>query len=230
MNEQTVNTQPEDTQAGDVQAMITQPENAQPENIQPVYDQQTNAQPENVQPAYGQQMYAQPVNGQSAYGQQMYAQPVNGQPVHGQPVYGQQMNAQPVHGQPVYGQQMYAQQSQMPFQSMMSFPDALNTCFKKYIDFKGRASRAEFWWFYLLCFFVEFFCVLILGEWGLVLVLPLLVPFYAVGCRRLHDTGRTGWWQLLYLTILGGIAVLVFNCLPSQPAPNKYGDIPCKLQ
>lgn len=160
------------------------------------------------------------MNGQPVYGQQMNAQPVNGQQM-----YGQQMNAQPVNGQ-----QMYAQPSQSPFQSMMSFPEALSTCFKKYIDFKGRASRAEFWWFSLLVLIVETFCILALGEWGLLLVLPLFVPYYAVGCRRLHDTGRTGWWQLLYLTGIGGIAVLVFDCLPSQPAPNKYGDIPCKLQ
>lgn len=160
---------------------------------------------------------------------------VNTQQEDAQPMFVQQMNAQQVSAQPVYGQQMISQQvsaqaTPKPSQSMMTFPDAINSCFKKFMNFKGRASRAEFWWFFLLFFVVEFLCVQILGDMGLVLILPLLIPLYAVGARRMHDIGRTGWWLLLYLTGLGAIVVLIFACLPSQPAPNKYGDIPCKLQ
>ena len=63
--------------------------------------------------------------------------------------------------------------------------------------------------------------------WGLATLLPTL----AVGCRRLHDTDRSGWWQLLYFLcccIVGPIVIIVFWCLPGTPGPNRFGEGPAQ--
>ena len=110
----------------------------------------------------------------------------------------------------------------------MTFGNALGTCFKKYADFHGRASRSEYWFFTL--FVLVLLVALRLGaRWyddsvlarlvGLALALPVL----AVGTRRLHDTNRSGWTQLLVLIpVLGWLAMLIF--MAQDPAePNLYG-------
>ena len=56
-----------------------------------------------------------------------------------------------------------------------------------------------------------------------------LVPTLAVSVRRLHDTGRSGWWMLLSLVPFGGIVLLVFDCLDSEPGPNRFGPSPKQL-
>ena len=62
-------------------------------------------------------------------------------------------------------------------------------CFNKFMEFNGRASRAEFWWFYLFQFLLSFIPGL-----GLVISFILLIPYIAVAVRRLHDTNHSGWW------------------------------------
>ena len=85
--------------------------------------------------------------------------------------------------------------------------DAIVRFFKKYASFEGRASRSEFWWPWLFAVVVNMAINLLLGRdstagsvVGALFALAILVPQLAVGARRLHDTGRSGWWQLLYLT------------------------------
>jgi uncharacterized membrane protein YhaH (DUF805 family) len=104
---------------------------------------------------------------------------------------------------------------------------------KHFADFSGRASRKEFWMFVL-------FCAILVGLpigiiWALIgetvavviyicFILVIFVPNIALSIRRLHDTGRSGWWLLLSLVpYIGGLVVLVFYCLPSQVGTNKYG-------
>lgn len=104
--------------------------------------------------------------------------------------------------------------------------DAIKSCFRNYATFSGRASRAEYWWFSLFAF-VVYIVLFFLGKIGLVLaiiaVLALIVPGLAVAVRRLHDTGRSGWWWFIGLVpFVGGIILLVFMVLPSQ-GPNSYG-------
>jgi uncharacterized membrane protein YhaH (DUF805 family) len=107
----------------------------------------------------------------------------------------------------------------------MTFKKAIITCFTKFFDFNGRASRPEFWWFYL-------FTVLL--NWGLMVldstqILSLLVniailfPFLSVGSRRLHDTNRSGWWQLISLTIIGLIPLIFWLASKSSDQENKHG-------
>ena len=91
----------------------------------------------------------------------------------------------------------------------MSFTDSIKTCFQKYIDFNGRASRSEFWWFFLFTLLVRIVTTWIPGL-GFIITLALLLPSLSVTARRLHDTNRTGWWMLLYvIPVLSLIAISI---------------------
>ena len=88
----------------------------------------------------------------------------------------------------------------------MNFGQAISTCFSNYATFSGRASRPEFWWFFLFQILVSI-AASMLGDVVAGLVsLAVLLPALAVGARRLHDIGKSGWWQLIMLT---GIGLLV---------------------
>ncbi|MBI1299002.1 DUF805 domain-containing protein [bacterium] len=99
---------------------------------------------------------------------------------------------------------------------------------KKYAEFNGRSRRTEFWMFQLInllvSFVVGFLSGVLFGESGLILAnlysLAVLLPTIAVGVRRMHDTGRSGWWILL------PIANIVFWAEDSQLGDNKYGPNP----
>lgn len=113
----------------------------------------------------------------------------------------------------------------------MSFSDAIKTCFAKYADFSGRAKRSEFWWFVLFLFLVSFLLELLLGSTGNLISgifsLATLIPSLAVGARRLHDTNRTGWWQLIgIIPIVGWIILIVFMASEGDAADNQYGAAP----
>ena len=112
---------------------------------------------------------------------------------------------------------------------------------EQYADFEGRARRAEFWWFNLVLYGINIVIVIlgaVLGEFWAVLEtvstvvlwihgLALLLPQLAVTARRLHDTGKSGWWMLLMLIpILGWIPLLVFLLTPSDAGQNRYGREP----
>ncbi|MEV6942237.1 DUF805 domain-containing protein [Streptomyces sp. NPDC051172] len=106
---------------------------------------------------------------------------------------------------------------------------------KKYAVFSGRARRKEYWNFAL---FIGIIYVVLLvlavaskstAVFALIGVfyLGILLPSLAVSIRRLHDTGRSGWWILFGLVpLVGGITLLVFQCSDSQPGENKYGPNP----
>jgi uncharacterized membrane protein YhaH (DUF805 family) len=121
----------------------------------------------------------------------------------------------------------------------MSFGDAISTCFRKYATVSGRAHRPEYWWFFLFTTIVSVVASLAdyatdqtwtasgYGPISTVAALALLLPSIAVGARRLHDTGRSGWWQLLCLIpCVGVIVLIVMLCQQGQPHPNKYDELP----
>ena len=136
----------------------------------------------------------------------------------------------------------------------MSFTEAIKTCFRKYIDFSGRASRSEYWWFILFTVIARIVTTFIPGV-GFIVSLGLLLPSLSATARRLHDTNRTGWWILLPIgagitgivagiilatidlwvlgvaiailgPIIGFLALLGFLMQPSDPGPNRYGSAP----
>ena len=110
---------------------------------------------------------------------------------------------------------------------------------KNYATFEGRARRKEYWMFTLVHFIVIFllsFVDVVIGSFddnsgiGILAsfyILLTLIPSLAVTIRRLHDTGRSGWWLLTYFVpIIGPITILIFTVLDSTLTSNKYGDTP----
>jgi uncharacterized membrane protein YhaH (DUF805 family) len=106
------------------------------------------------------------------------------------------------------------------------------TVLRRYAVFTGRARRQEYWMFTLVSLVIAFILGLIdlsLHTWVLETVywIAVLVPSIAVTTRRLHDTDRTGWWQLIVLVcVIGGIILLIFTVLDGQRGPNRYGPSP----
>ena len=80
----------------------------------------------------------------------------------------------------------------------MNFTESIKVCFSKYAVFSGRAQRSEFWWFFLFSA-VSSAIAGIVPVIGQIYPLVLLIPSLSVSARRLHDTGRSAWWLLLYL-------------------------------
>jgi uncharacterized membrane protein YhaH (DUF805 family) len=140
--------------------------------------------------------------------------------------------------------------------NMCSFKNSIILFFTRYFDFKGRSSRAEFCWWQLFSYFIlpiilwlviPFIIGLTVGGSmmesssqaqdrvldtlldvyiGFVYIF-LAIPNVSLQVRRLHDTGRSGWWLLLYFTIIGSIWIIVWNFFTSsEENANKYGKIP----
>ncbi len=107
----------------------------------------------------------------------------------------------------------------------MNFPTAITTCFSKFATFSGRATRSEFWWFYLFTLLISWFAQMAVGSTVAgVVSLVFILPLWAAGARRLHDIGRTGWWQLIAFTIIGIIVLIVWYATDSEKAANQYGE------
>ncbi|HVJ28697.1 MAG TPA: DUF805 domain-containing protein [Gammaproteobacteria bacterium] len=99
----------------------------------------------------------------------------------------------------------------------MTFAESVRTCFSKYVDFNGVATRSEFWWFILFLVIVGVVTNYISPTIGGVFALATILPQLAVGARRLHETGRSGWWQLLMLIpLIGTIILIVFWAQPAK--------------
>ena len=99
----------------------------------------------------------------------------------------------------------------------MNFGQAISVCLSKYATFTGRASRSEFWWFVLFQILVSLAAGMLGNVVGGLVNLALLLPSLAVGARRLHDIGKSGWWQLITLTGIG-IFLLIYWWV--QPTPD----------
>jgi len=111
----------------------------------------------------------------------------------------------------------------------MNFGKSLEVCVtKKYFDFNGRASRSELWWFYLFIFVVSIITSLFPPIYFL-FALGTIIPSYAVGSRRLHDIGYSGWLQLLYLTVIGIIPLIIWFATEGTKKNNPHGK-PIKIK
>ena len=91
----------------------------------------------------------------------------------------------------------------------MTFQDSIRVCFSKYADFNGRAGRPEYWWFALFIVIASLAMSKLSAALGGVFSLAVLLPSIAAAARRLHDTNRSGWWQLIAVVPMVGIIVLV---------------------
>jgi uncharacterized membrane protein YhaH (DUF805 family) len=114
----------------------------------------------------------------------------------------------------------------------MSFSEAVKDGFDHYAKFDGRASRSSFWWWILFVIIVSVVANIldsVIGAqiFSIIASLGLLLPGLSKAIRRLHDTGRTGWWILIGLIpLIGFIVLLIFYLEKSDPAANEYGAAP----
>jgi uncharacterized membrane protein YhaH (DUF805 family) len=100
----------------------------------------------------------------------------------------------------------------------MTFEESIRVCFQKYADFTGRAGRSEYWWFVLFIVLVSLALAIVSQALSGIFSLATLVPSIAAGTRRLHDTHRSGWWQLICLVpVVGVIVLIVFLAQKSKP-------------
>jgi uncharacterized membrane protein YhaH (DUF805 family) len=124
----------------------------------------------------------------------------------------------------------------------MTFGEAVRSGFNNYTTWRGRASRSEFWWWYLFTVLVtlpfniiwqvsiagqSFEDITSLFNWAyflfVIVALVLFLPTLAMTIRRLHDTNRSGgWYWILLVPFAGSIILLVFMLLPSAPGPNRF--------
>ncbi len=116
-----------------------------------------------------------------------------------------------------------------------SFVGALKDGFARYVDFQTRSTRSQFWWWTLWSILFSIAATAVDGTLGMVesgpvgllVSLGMFLPSLAVAIRRLHDTGRTGWWYLIILVpLVGWIVLIVFFCTRSEPAANQWGPAP----
>ena len=120
----------------------------------------------------------------------------------------------------------------------MGFGQAISTCLSIYANFNGRGRRSEFWWFWLFVVIVQIvvqtLIAIIVGTDSalytlvvFVLAIALAIPLYAAGARRLHDTGKSGWLQLLVLIPCAGIIIMiVLWAQQGSGVDNQYGAPP----
>ena len=123
----------------------------------------------------------------------------------------------------------------------MNIQTSIKTCFNKYATFSGRASRSEYWFFVLFgilgAIITLIIDVMILGysiesEYtpiNSIFSLVLIIPSTAAACRRLHDVNKSGWWQLIAITIIGIIPLMIWLCSEGTKINNSHGK-PIKLR
>jgi uncharacterized membrane protein YhaH (DUF805 family) len=133
-----------------------------------------------------------------------------------------------------YGQSQYPQGGWDPGQrgylqgAPVGFGTAISEGFQNMVTFNGRASRSAFWWFFLGAIIIDAIGAGV-GRAAHAIVIQYIVYVIiaivtlSLSVRRLHDSGKTGfWWFIGLIPIIGTITLLVFYCLPGTPGPNKY--------
>lgn len=120
--------------------------------------------------------------------------------------------------------------------------EAYQLFWKNYVNFSGRSTRAHYWWVVLIQSLISVVAIILqtvlgMGDSGAPAVviggiyslynLATVLPMLSLGVRRLHDTGRAGWWYLInFVPCIGSIVFLVFVCLPGTVGDNQFGPDP----
>jgi uncharacterized membrane protein YhaH (DUF805 family) len=118
----------------------------------------------------------------------------------------------------------------------MNFSEAIGSDLRNYLNFSGRSTRPEYWYWILPVVVIN----VVLGvvdeklnpgtqmgplSWvTMIVVFALILPTLGVSIRRLHDIDRSGWWFLLWFTLIGGVVVIYWACQPGTAGPNSFGE------
>ena len=113
----------------------------------------------------------------------------------------------------------------------MKFVESIQTCYKKFFDFSGRASKSEFWWFQLYAIIIYSLMFVFQGDLVLVfsiLVIANIIPVYAAAVRRLHDTDKSGWMVLISVIPIIGLFIIFLLIGDGSKGKNRFGPKPKK--
>ena len=119
----------------------------------------------------------------------------------------------------------------------MGFGEAIASGFANYVNFNGRAYRAEYWLWVLFTIIGALATGIIdaavfgynpggVSPLNTIFDLVTILPSLAVGARRLHDLDRTAWWLLLLLTVIGSVLLIVWFCFKGTSGANRFGPDP----
>jgi uncharacterized membrane protein YhaH (DUF805 family) len=104
----------------------------------------------------------------------------------------------------------------------MTFGESIRSCFSKYAEFGGRASRSEYWWWFLFNILASTATGIVSETLSGLFSVGVLLPSLAVGARRLHDTDRSAWFLLLWLIPIIGWIVLIVWAVQEGKEPNRF--------
>ena len=114
----------------------------------------------------------------------------------------------------------------------MNFQESIEKCLKNYANFNGRATRSEYWFFILFGILVSIGTIILdllffdssgtYSPLNTIAALGLLIPQLSAACRRLHDVGKSGWWQLISITVIGIIPLIIWLASKPVKEKNKY--------
>ncbi|WP_180898057.1 DUF805 domain-containing protein [Martelella soudanensis] len=114
----------------------------------------------------------------------------------------------------------------------VGFVEALQLAFRNYFLFSGRSSRGAFWFWVLWTLIISIVLSAVdsilfgsarVGFFGGIWNLVTFIPGIAIGARRLHDVNRSGWWQLIGITVIGLLVLLYWFVKPGQEQTNDFG-------
>ena len=108
----------------------------------------------------------------------------------------------------------------------MNFIESIQTCYKKFFDFSGRASKSEYWWFQLYNAIIYVLTFVFQGDLALlfsILVIANIIPTYAAAVRRIHDSDKSGWMVLIAVIPLIGLYVIVLLLQDGSKGKNRFG-------
>jgi len=118
----------------------------------------------------------------------------------------------------------------------MNFFEAIESNLRNYANFSGRATRSEFWYWTLPVVIINVGLGIVderlnpgtefgaLSWVTMIVFLVLVMPTLAVSVRRLHDIDRSGWWFLLWFTLVGGFVLIYWACQPGTAGSNRFGE------